>query len=457
MGVEQICTYTRIVNYKFIYTKEKISVNAESREKQGGMNYEGDILSYHLCYFMKEYDLLKFAVENGMVDLQQIQEELDMKNRQELLAQHPYSIWQSKDGKYYYTYFPDKERRRIQKKRTSKVAIENLIIDYQKQQINNPTIEEVFQRWNNRRLELQKIAPSTHERNDQVFRRHYIDIKNMKIKDVSVEFLSDFLEEQIPKHELSAKGFGNLKTITRGLFKRAKKENLIDFNIEDIFNEMELSDREFKKVIKEDCEEVFDEEETEKIMSYLYENLDAKNLAILLAFLTGLRAGELVALKHEDFDETSVKVRRTEVRYKNPQGKGYIYEVKPFPKTQAGVRTIPIPPDYIWVLKRIKATNPFGEYVFVEKGKRMTTNYIRRRLGRVCKQLSIHPKSPHKIRKTYGTILIDNHVDNRMIIDVMGHTNILCTENNYHRNRKTLQKKADIIGTIPDFQLRAIK
>lgn len=39
-------------NYKQYFTKEKISVNTESREEQGGINYEGDsfLLSLLLLY-----------------------------------------------------------------------------------------------------------------------------------------------------------------------------------------------------------------------------------------------------------------------------------------------------------------------------------------------------------------------------------------------------------------------
>ena len=38
-------------------------------------------------------------------------------------------------------------------------------------------------------------------------------------------------------------------------------------------------------------------------MEYLEDNLDIRNLGILLMFLTGIRVGELVTLKHEDFTE----------------------------------------------------------------------------------------------------------------------------------------------------------
>ncbi len=76
------------------------------------------------------------------------------------------------------------------------------------------------------------------------------------------------------------------------------------------------------------------------------------------------------------------------------------------------------------------------------------------RLKRVCKKLNIYHKSPHKIRKTYGTILLDNHIDNKLIMGQMGHTDIVCTENHYHRNRKSIDQKSQIISSIPDFMAK---
>lgn len=79
---------------------------------------------------------------------------------------------------------------------------------------------------------------------------------------------------------------------------------------------------------------------------------------------------------------------------------------------------------------------------------------MRMRLKRICKKRNIYHKSSHKIRKTYGTILLDNHIDNKLIMSQMGHTDIACTENHYHRNRKSLDKKSEIISNIPDFMAK---
>ena len=394
-------------------------------------------------------DILRFIINNGMINIDDVQNSMEAMERKELLEKHPYKIWEGKDGKWY-TYLPDGERRKL-KKRTTRKAVEDDVIGYLKAELENPTLTDVFNEWNDHRLVLKKISDATHLRNKQIFNRHYKEFGNKHIKFIDPETIEEFLEAQIPYHNLTAKAFSNLKTITRGFLKRAKRRKLINFNVEEIFQEMDTSETDFKKIIKEDYEEVFSEEEMPIIMEYLENNSDMMNLGILLMFVTGARIGEIVALKHDDFEGNHFKIRRTETRYTDETGK-YVHVVKEFPKTQAGVRTAIIPKDYEWLAKAIRLQNPFSEYIFVKDGERISTQAMRMRLKRVCKKLNIFHKSPHKIRKTYGSILLDNHIDHKLIMEQMGHTDILCTEEHYHRNRKNIDKKSEIISKIPEFK-----
>lgn len=403
---------------------------------------------------MSDAELLKFAIENGMLDAALVQEKIEMQRREELLKKHPYKIWEGKDKKWY-TYLPDKEKGRILKKKVTLKAIENDVIKYWQAELENPTVCEVFEEWNDRRLELKKISNATHLRNRQIFNRHYKEFGNKKIKSVDQEDFEEFLVEQIPMYELTAKAFSNLKTITRGFLKRAKKRKLIDFNVEELFQELDTSESDFKKNIREDYEEVFSEEEMPIMIEYLEKNPDMMNLGILLMFVTGARIGEVVALKHADFYGNTFKIHRTETRFMNQDGK-YVCAVKDFPKSQAGIRTAIIPKDYSWMARALQQQNPFDEYIFVKNGIRITTHAMRMRLKRICEKLSIYHKSPHKIRKTYGTILLDNHIDNKLIMGQMGHTDILCTENHYHRNRRSIDRKSEIISAIPEFKVDLI-
>ncbi len=106
-------------------------------------------------------EILRFIISNGMINLSDVQNSMEAMKRKELLDKHPYKIWEGKDGKWY-TYLPDEKKGRVQRERTSQIEIENLVINYWKTQMENPTINEIFKEWNDRRLELKKISNATH-------------------------------------------------------------------------------------------------------------------------------------------------------------------------------------------------------------------------------------------------------------------------------------------------------
>ena len=293
----------------------------------------------------------------------------------------------------------------------------------------------------------------TYQRYHQDFVRFFGTLGEQKIRNLEPGDISNFLEEQISKHNLTAKAFCNLKTITRGTLKWAKRNKLIDWNVQELFYDLDVTDKSFKKIIKEDSKEVFNDAEMRRIIEYLKENQDMVNLGILLMFVTGLRVGELSALKWEDWDSNTgiVRIRRTEVRhYENHKG---IFEVKDFPKTEAGIRNVVIPQGCAWIIQKLRNMSVFCEYIFFADGHRINTYSFRNRLRTVCKNTGCVQKSPHKIRKTYCTILLDHSVDNQMVISQMGHANISCSETYYHRDRKNLQKKQKIMDSIDEFMV----
>lgn len=397
-------------------------------------------------------DLLKYAVEHGMIDMSYVQEQIEMNKRKELLEKHPYKIWHGKDGNWH-TYLPDKEKKRKPVKKSSKEDVEEVVISYWRAEEKNPTIREVFEEWNDRRFELKKIQRSTHQRNTQFFERHYSDFGKEKIKSVKPEDIEEFLEEQIPEYNLSAKAFSNLKTITRGFLKRAKKLKLISFNVNDIFDELDVSDRDFARNVKEAEDEVFTEEETEKLIKWMVtQEMTLLNLGILLMFVTGVRVGELATLKWSDWDGYAFRIRRTETRYKEDGG-AYQYDIKEYPKTPAGIRAAVVPKHCTWIIKDIRKRNLFGEFVFEKNGKRIKTYSFRRRLYTICNILGIERKSPHKVRKTYASILLDNEIPEKNVIELMGHTDISCTKEFYSRDRKSSERKAELLENIPEFRI----
>ncbi len=111
-----------------------------------------------------------------------------------------------------------------------------------------------------------------------------------------------------------------------------------------------------------------------------------------------------------------------------------------------------MPDEFSSTLRRLKLLSGTQEYVFWEDGQNIKAMRVRKRLYYICKKLGIKKKSPHKLRKTYVSILLDNGVDKRIVQDVAGHAQISTSERNYHRNRKSDQRKEEILSSIPEFR-----
>ena len=397
-------------------------------------------------------DELKYLIDHGIIDLPYVKQMVEMDKRQRLLENHPFKIWFGARD-YWYTTVVGANKKRIQIKRRSREQLEKAIVDYYIAAEEDPTFDDIFFDWNERRLALGKITESSYLRYKQTYARHFQTFGKKRIKHTSEWDIVEFLEDELARCKLTAKGFGSLKETMRGILKRAKRKQLVKYSISGMFESLEVSGRDFNKRFKTDEELVFDEYETNQMVGFLKEHFDLKNAGILLMFVTGIRVGELVSLKHDDLNpyNGTISVHRTETRAIGEDRKPII-TVKDFPKTERGIRNVVLPNQFKWLLMKLYKASENQEWVFLnDSGTRCTTNQIRKRLKQNCDKLEIVRKSPHKIRATYDTILMDAKVDNRLVMDQMGHTDIRVDELHYHRNRKDLEKKAEIISGIKEF------
>ena len=395
---------------------------------------------------MSDAELLKFAIENGMIDTALVQEKIEMQRRKEILEKHTYAIYQGKDGNWY-TYLPDKTKGRVLKKRNTREKIEDVVIQYLKQAEENPTVDDVFHEWVENKFLRGEISKSSKDRYCRQYEQCFSEFGKRKVKSLTEYDVENFVLDSVCKYSLTTKGFSNMRTLAFGIFKQAKKRKLVSFSITEIMGDIEISRKAFRKNVKTDEEQVFMQDELPKVIGYLEDNQDILNLGILLMFKTGLRIGELAGLKKCDIDKNVIHVRRTEICYENENGER-VFEVRDFPKTEAGIRDVFIPDSCIWILRKIRYISPFREYVFERNGERIKTHVFRNRLNTVCKNADVVRKSPHKIRKTYGSILIDSGVDESLVIEQMGHTDIKTTKKYYYKNRKSDLQKLEAINSV---------
>ena len=80
----------------------------------------------------------------------------------------------------------------------------------------------------------------------------------------------------------------------------------------------------FDKKKKTDDEQIYSKEEANSIINYLKNNEDIWNLGLLLQFESGLRIGELSSLTWDDIENNIIHVTKTEIKYKDEQGKSKV-------------------------------------------------------------------------------------------------------------------------------------
>lgn len=91
--------------------------------------------------------------------------------------------------------------------------------------------------------------------------------------------------------------------------------------------------------------ELLDKTEQARLNNYLISNPTSSNVGILLSAATGIRIGELCALKWENInlEKRILTVRNTVQRIKNIDGNTATKLVVTSPKSSSSVREIPLP------------------------------------------------------------------------------------------------------------------
>lgn len=397
-------------------------------------------------------ETLQLALQYGIVEMDKIAESVEMKKRNEILSQHPYKIWQNAQG-IWLTYLPDEEKGRIFRKRKTKEEIENVIVDYYTTQEKSVYIKDVFQEWIDKKLKYGEIQTQSYDRYCTDFKRFFLPdspICRKKIQNITNADLTDFVKTTICEKHLTKKTYSSLRTLVRGIFKYGKAQGYSTLSITEFFGDLELPNNIFEKRICCKDREIFSEDEIPIIVNYLKHHIDIWNMGLLLQFQTGMRIGEISALKPYDIHNEYIQVCRTEIKYKDEAGK-WTVSTKEFAKTDAGNRMLYYSDTVNWTLMQIQKLNPHGEFLFMNNGKRIRENTFNKRLSSICDTLKLNHRSTHKIRKTYGTTLLDYKVDDSTVAEQMGHSDIATTRKLYYFSNKSKETKIKQINEAINF------
>lgn len=179
---------------------------------------------------------------------------------------------------------------------------------------------------------------------------------------------------------------------------------------------------------------VFTVEQQRRLMRHLTENFTFLNLGILICLHTGLRIGEICALRWEDIDSENgmLQVQRTIERiYVLSDGNKHTELQLSTPKTRNSQREIPLTKDLLRFLKPFrKVVNP-QFYVLTNSPKPTEPRTYRNYYRHLLNSLNIPFIKFHGLRHSFATRCIESGCDSKTVSILLGHANISTTLNLY--------------------------
>ena len=312
------------------------------------------------------------------------------------------------------------------------------------------TFEEVILLWlDSNRIRIKESSVFKYE---YIIRKHILpEYKDVKISSVNTSDINLFLENKqksgrIVNHgELSSSYVKTIMHIVKSVMAFAVEQGFCE-PLRGKINRPYSEKKELKLI---DCEYL------KRIELYAIRTKDFTSLGILISVYTGMRIGEICALRWDDIDIANgvIHVRHTVARIKNDEAGrvGSSKNVICTPKTRSSKRDIPILSvlmPYICDMKK----RAVSDYVVSDNDEFVNLRTFEYRYHKVLKTCGIPDINYHALRHTFATRCVVAGVDIKSLSEILGHANATVTLNTYVHS--SLEMKKNQIEKLCNLQKR---
>lgn len=253
------------------------------------------------------------------------------------------------------------------------------------------------------------------------------------------------------KRGLSAKTVTGIISVMKNVFKYAVKikgcmvNDIKGTSLEDY---LEISFRQEKKQMR-----ILSVTEQQKLCAYLYVNMNPCNLGIMLCIYTGLRIGEICALKWKDIfpDEQNMYVHQTMQRLQTNKSDGKRTEILiTAPKSDCSIRRIPIPDNMMYLLMEYRKEDE-AFLVTGNSDRYMEPRTMQNHFKAVTEKCGIRNVNFHVLRHTFATRCVEVGFDTKSLSEILGHATVNITLNRYvHPSMELKRKNMNMLSGIFD-------
>lgn len=169
------------------------------------------------------------------------------------------------------------------------------------------------------------------------------------------------------------------------------------------------------------------------LCKYLFEHKSHRNLGILICLFTGIRVGELCALKWEDvsLEKKNVYVHKTMQRSSNyaTDGPRSYIEIST-PKSKCSFRKIPLPDALIDYIQE-NYPDQHGYVLTSSEDKYLEPRTMQKHFRLIQQKCGLDPVKFHSLRHTFATRCVELDFDIKSLSEILGHATVNITLNRY--------------------------
>ncbi len=278
-----------------------------------------------------------------------------------------------------------------------------------------------------------KHKESTYGKYRNICKNHIIpELGGYDASLISSKQIETFLSVKLDKEKLSTKTVTDILCVLKLIFSYIENQNVkTNCNFNNICIHQEQKQMRVLSI-----------EEQKKLTEFLTEDMDLNKLGVYLSLFTGIRIGELCALKWKN-----IKLRNKMLNIEKTMQRIQVYdeEVKTkvvitSPKSKCSKRVIPLPKFLCDILKKFKKSeNNFllsgsSEY-FIEP---RAMQYTFKKYLKIC---GFDDVNFHALRHTFATRCVESGFEIKTLSEILGHSSVKITLDRYVHSSMELKRK----------------
>ena len=352
-------------------------------------------------------------------------------------------------GKRLYLYSPTLEELRLKEEEVQRDRLDGV-----KTESRTMTLNDIFERWS----EVKRGLKDNTFQNYTYMYKMFVegDLGKMRLSQIRHSDVRRFYNSLYESKNLKVSTIDNIQTILHQIFEMAVQDQYLRFNPSDnALKELKLI---YKN--KPDTHGALTMDEQRLFFDYLKNHRRYQHWYPIFFVManTGMRVGEITGLRWCDvsFEKNYISIDHTLVYYNHPKS-GCYYNIHT-PKTESGVRTIPMVESVRNAFEKERyyhetlniscraEIDGYTDFIFINRfgnvQNQATLNKAIKRIVRDCNaemidQSNGEPEmllprfSCHSLRHTFATRLCEAKVNMKVIQNILGHADISTTMNIY--------------------------